>query len=322
MLEPAEVRIRVMSVRLGAAATFAIALAGLFYYRATPGGLHRPLMTALAWCFMAGSALLLVAPVRGLVAGRGRTAFFVVWSAVSTGAIAVLYWLDGGGRSPIAYGLILALAFAAFQYPLRGAAAVAALVVGGYVAAALARPHVLAEVVFVAAALTCTSVMSVWTAWWRHRQRDELARLSRTDPLTGTLNRRGLDEAVAGALAAAEPFGLITLDLDGFKAINDTGGHAAGDALLADVVASLRAVLRPGDVVGRLGGDEFAVLLPGASPAAAARVRDRAQLALSLHAPASFGLALHPFDGRSADALLHAADEQMYAAKAARRTAD
>jgi GGDEF domain-containing protein len=51
-------------------------------------------------------------------------------------------------------------------------------------------------------------------------------------------------------------------------------------------------------------------------------VRDRAQLALSQHAPASFGLALHPFDGRSADALLHAADEQMYAAKAARRTAD
>jgi hypothetical protein len=69
VLEPAEVRIRVMSVRLGAAATF---------------------------------------------------------------AIAVLYWLDGGGRSPIAYGLILARAFAAFQYPLRGAAAVAALVVGGY----------------------------------------------------------------------------------------------------------------------------------------------------------------------------------------------
>jgi hypothetical protein len=102
VLEPAEVRIRVMSVRLGAAATFAIALAGLFYYRATPDGLHRPLMTALAWSFMAGSALLLVAPVRGLVAGRGRTAFFVVWSAASTGAIAVLYWLDGGGRGPIA----------------------------------------------------------------------------------------------------------------------------------------------------------------------------------------------------------------------------
>jgi hypothetical protein len=102
VLEPAELRIRVMSVRLGAAATFAIALAGLVYYRATPNGLHRPLMTALAWCFMAGSALLLVAPVRALVAGRGRTAFFVVWSAVSTGAIAVLYWLDGGAaaRSP------------------------------------------------------------------------------------------------------------------------------------------------------------------------------------------------------------------------------
>jgi hypothetical protein len=141
VLEPAEVRIRVVSVRLGAAATFAIALAGLLYYRATPSGLNRPLMRALAWAFMAGSALLLVAPVRGLVAGRGRTAFFVVWSAVSTGAIAVLYWLDGGGRSPIAYGLILALAFAAFQYPLRGAAAVAALAVGGYVAAALARPY-------------------------------------------------------------------------------------------------------------------------------------------------------------------------------------
>ena len=71
-------------------------------------------------------------PVARLVAGRTRDVFFVAWSVVSTGGIALFYHLDGGGRSPIAFGLVLALAFAGLLYPLRGAIGVAALVIGSY----------------------------------------------------------------------------------------------------------------------------------------------------------------------------------------------
>jgi diguanylate cyclase (GGDEF)-like protein len=318
VLDRAELRIRVMSVRLGAAATILLALAGIAVYLASWGEPNRPQMAALAAGFGIGAAVLLVAPVAPLVQGRAGQAFFVVWSAASTAGIALFYWLDGGGRSPLAYGLVLALAFAGFLYPVRGAAAVAAVVIGAYLLAALTRPYELTDVVFVTTALACTSAFCVCSAGWRDRQRGELRRLSRTDPLTGSLNRRGFEEALERALRAGGPFGLITLDLDGLKRVNDEQGHAAGDALLCAAVASLRAAVRPQDPVGRLGGDEFAVLLPGATPELARRVADRAALALSVTAPASCGLATHPADGATADALFSRADARVYAAKADR----
>ncbi|MET0687144.1 MAG: GGDEF domain-containing protein [Solirubrobacteraceae bacterium] len=307
-----------MSVRLGAAATILLALAGVAMYATSWDRPHRPLMTWLAVAFAVGAAVLLLAPVERLLQSRLGSAFWIVWSAVSTAGIACFYWLDGGGRSPLAYGLVLALAFAGFLYAVPGAAAVAALVVGSYLLAALTRPHEPAEVAFVATALACAGVFCVCSAGWRDRQRAELRRLSRTDPLTGCLNRRGFEEAVAGALAAGAPFGLITLDLDGLKRVNDEAGHAAGDAVLCAAVGALRAAVRPRDPIGRLGGDEFAVLLPGATPELARRVADRAGLALSMAAPASCGLATHPEDGATADELFSRADACVYAEKAAR----
>ena len=307
-----------MSVRLGAAATILLALAAIDAYVASWEQPNRPLMVALAAAFVVGGALLLVAPVAPLVQGVAGQVFFVVWSAASTAGIALFYWLDGGGRSPIAFGLVLALAFAGFLYPMRGAAAVTALVIAGYLLAALTRPYEVTDVVFVATALACTSAFCVCSAGWRDRQSAELRRLSRTDPLTGCLNRRGFEESVTTALHAGAPFGLITLDLDGLKLVNDGRGHAAGDAVLCAAVAALRSSVRPQDPVGRLGGDEFAVLLPGATPEHARRVADRAALALSLAAPASCGLATFPADGGTADDLFSRADAGVYAEKARR----
>ncbi|GIE59888.1 hypothetical protein Aoc01nite_52900 [Actinoplanes octamycinicus] len=97
------------------------------------------------------------------------------------------------------------------------------------------------------------------------RRSAELAHQASHDALTGLANRAGFQQRAEAALAAAGPDGLtgvLLIDLDGFKAVNDTYGHGAGDALLVGVAARLRAGVRGGDTVARLGGDEFAVVLP------------------------------------------------------------
>ncbi|MFF5178977.1 putative bifunctional diguanylate cyclase/phosphodiesterase [Micromonospora sp. NPDC000316] len=98
--------------------------------------------------------------------------------------------------------------------------------------------------------------------------------LAHTDPLTSLANRRGLLRALHDSAAAGAPCVLLSLDLDGFKHVNDMRGHDVGDAVLAEVGSRLRGNLRPGDVAARLGGDEFAVLMP-ARPAEADRVAER-----------------------------------------------
>lgn len=90
--------------------------------------------------------------------------------------------------------------------------------------------------------------------------------LAHTDPLTGLANRRGLLRALYEDAVAGTPCVLLTLDLDGFKNVNDVRGHDAGDAVLIEVGQRLRLNLRPGDLAARLGGDEFAVLMWGKPP--------------------------------------------------------
>ncbi len=151
-----------------------------------------------------------------------------------------------------------------------------------------------------------------------------------TDPLTGLRNRRGLDRALGRLAAGGVPFGLVHLDLDHFKQINDSRGHAAGDRVLAEVAARLRRAVRDDDSVARLGGDEFVILLPGLREAARIEavaqrllddlmrpiVLDGAEVAVS----ASLGVVLWPGAGpASAEALLMAADRALYASKDAGR---
>jgi diguanylate cyclase len=95
------------------------------------------------------------------------------------------------------------------------------------------------------------------------RRTEEAERIALVDPLTGVLNRRGLDNALARLMAAGTPFFVTMLDLDRFKGINDTFGHAAGDDLLRQLSAELSTRFPPPRVVARMGGDEFIVLVPG-----------------------------------------------------------
>ncbi|WP_324291267.1 GGDEF domain-containing protein [Paractinoplanes pyxinae] len=159
--------------------------------------------------------------------------------------------------------------------------------------------------------------------------REHEARLrhqAQSDGLTGLANRTCFHEEVAAALATPTGSGLTTvmiIDLDGFKAVNDTLGHAAGDALLAGVADRLRVSVRTGDLVARLGGDEFAVLLRDCGTAGASQTADRILLELAspipyedtvVRANASIGIASAE-PGDDAGSLLRSADLAMYAAK-------
>ena len=160
------------------------------------------------------------------------------------------------------------------------------------------------------------------------------AALARQEPLTGLCNRVGLRDRLDAALADAgrtgAPLAVLMLDLDRFKAVNDTLGHPVGDALLRKVAERLRKATRSGDVVARLGGDEFAILqvgpLPGAEQPQASEALARRLVDLvgrtyvvdghMLNVGVSVGIALAPADGRDADALLKHADLALYRAKA------
>lgn len=157
----------------------------------------------------------------------------------------------------------------------------------------------------------------------------ELEHLATHDPLTGLLNRQGLQRElhlmVENAKASGDGFALLYMDLDGFKAVNDRGGHDVGDRLLRDVGQRLRQGVRQSDLVGRMGGDEFVVLLPCCrNPEAARKVAEslRARLRPSFAMPdgeialdASVGVACFPEDASEPEALLAYADRAMYAIK-------
>jgi len=143
-----------------------------------------------------------------------------------------------------------------------------------------------------------------------------------TDELTGLYNHRyfysRLSEEMARAHQAAAPLSLLYLDLDGFKAVNDTYGHLVGDALLQEVASLLRSSVRSTDIVARYGGDEFCIILPGTSRNKAEEVLARLREAfVSLQPGISFsaGVACFPEDGKTEDELVRVADERMYREK-------
>jgi diguanylate cyclase (GGDEF)-like protein len=160
-----------------------------------------------------------------------------------------------------------------------------------------------------------------------HSQGLELTRLATRDSLTGLANRHHFNQRLANLSTA--PLALFMFDLDNFKHVNDSLGHAAGDELLCEVAQRLSAGLRPQDLLARLGGDEFALLLPGITEReAATQLGQRLQAALSqpctvqdhrVDIHASIGVAFAPADAADAAALLKAADLALYEAKAAGR---
>nr|WP_318531823.1 sensor domain-containing diguanylate cyclase [Pseudomonas huaxiensis] len=155
-----------------------------------------------------------------------------------------------------------------------------------------------------------------------HERLGKLNHDIQTDPLTGLRNRRGLDLAVTLWQAEKRPFSVIAIDIDHFKQVNDTYGHAAGDEVLQALAELMRGCSRDHDVICRSGGEEFFMLLPGTSPDTAARVAERLRHRVEQttfetigHLTLSMGVANWPLHSENAARVFEVADEQLYQAK-------
>jgi diguanylate cyclase (GGDEF)-like protein len=165
------------------------------------------------------------------------------------------------------------------------------------------------------------------------RVHEEAQRLSHTDPLTGLYNYRTLTTALRREVERANRFGhtlcVLALDLDRFKDVNDSYGHAAGDAVLAEFACRVRSVIREVDLAFRQGGEEFVILLPETDASGGVTVAQRLGAAIrgtpvvtrprSIAVTVSIGIAVFPDHGSSGPAVLEIADQALYAAKAAGR---
>ncbi len=162
------------------------------------------------------------------------------------------------------------------------------------------------------------------------RLRNEVADLALLDDLTGVGNRRHLlqrlTEECAKSARSEEPFALVVVDLDGFKAINDTHGHAAGDACLQHFTLMAQTRLRPGDILARTGGDEFCILLPASTLREGAMIarrvlevcREDAAGCAGADVPISLSIGVAQWTGQIGpfpDRMMAAADHALYAAK-------
>jgi diguanylate cyclase (GGDEF)-like protein len=206
----------------------------------------------------------------GMIVARAGDLMFV-GSAIFTMVVAFLAWRRGGNRAAgwflIAWSLLCIFQIlTALRLLYTRADSAEGLVYYGL------APSMVAAAVLIALGVS------------DHVRQQSLAltdaeRRAQTDPLTGVLNRRSLierlDAACVRARARGLPISVLFLDLDHFKQINDTFGHAAGDACLAGIIPPIQAELRQSDVIGRYGGEEFVVILYGADAAAAYPIAER-----------------------------------------------
>ncbi len=245
-------------------------------------------------------------------------------------AIAASVALTGGPWSPAVSWLVLPIITLAARFNVRGVIAgtsvAATLVLACSVAVepaeAVAHPQ---QIVFRLALLGAVALLSLalLQSDLQHRSASVI------DPLTSMLNRNALSARVEElrhqARVVQRPIGLIIADIDRFKDVNDFHGHSVGDAVLADVAYTLRRGLRAFDLVYRLGGEEFLVLLPGADAAEVATLAEGLREAIQsgtrggLPVTMSFGVSASPPSEFDYERTFEAADQALYAAKAAGR---
>lgn len=267
-----------------------------------------------------------------------------VMASIATGlacaVIGIVFWLIGP-RLPRGAAQLLLVAVVAVTTLLvahattLGAAMVVAsgyqtvaIYAGYFLPARTALSHVIGASAGFAVGLTLSGLSGVAVAWFSVTAAAvittltlggltrQLQRMANNDPVTGLLNRGGLTKAVEPLLAAAardgRPLAAVVIDLDGFKHVNDTAGHAAGDRLLAEVATRFQQQLRGADVLARVGGDEFVIVAPGTDDSRARMLAQRLMAAAGTGCSAG-AATLGPGDTLSA--LISRADAAMYRVK-------
>jgi diguanylate cyclase (GGDEF)-like protein/putative nucleotidyltransferase with HDIG domain len=320
IVDVSEVQLRIAMVKAAVWLTFTVCGAGFAYVAVTWETAHRSTLLDLFAIAAIPGLLMVLLPLQRIVRSRFNGVFFVAWSLVQITLVGAIVATDGGATSPLAVLFFLPLVFAALFYPLGSFVPVGAIDVFAFVGVGSAYGTVdPAYLGFIAACLASTAVMCAWQAQNHDEQRERLTEVSRTDPLTGCLNRRGFGERVKAELDEAFRRGrqvaIVMLDLDNFKGVNDAEGHAAGDELLTWVVEQIRHAVRPADAIGRLGGDEFAILAPGASYENAEEIAQRARERLCDRIGVTSGIACFPTDAMERDELYQRADTRLYQAK-------
>ena len=303
------------------------------YLALTPDRPHRVLIFGVA---VFGLSLALVFDrFRYSIARSSRhLRVLYIWSSLTYGFVSLISYLDGGASSPLCLLMFIALSYISLAYPPRAVLAFSAFAVVVYLGLAAVASSGPATVQLSASMIGLCGVLGAFAAANQWRQRSALAdlatRLERqaaTDQLTGCLNRRTLHDRLAGTLDRAvrlgEPVSLLFVDIDHFKAINDTYGHLAGDEVLATIGEVLVGTpWTAGAAAGRIGGDEFAVILPGADAAAAHDIGRRIHamvsartLSIPVVVTVSVGIGSFPAPAATLDALFDEADRSLYSVK-------
>ena len=322
--------------RLGLLVISGEALAVLGYCLAT---FHRPHRVAIV--VVLGVVAVAIAAsfiyVERLTASRWRVRFSFVWILAVGVILTVLAILDGNVDSPLIYLFVFPIASAAMALPVRQV-----VISGGATLIELAliwardpNPgRFVSDVTLFACTLVGLVVYAIGTAEMRDRLekeekrlQNELSTLATVDALTGCLNHGAFYERLEAEIARAtrhhDDLSVLMIDVDQFKALNDTFGHVAGDDALATLGTSLRRVSRSFDITGRVGGDEFAVVLPATSLEDATGIAQRVTAALRCDTEprlaVSVGVAELDAAHPTSLQIVREADASLYRAKAAGR---
>jgi diguanylate cyclase (GGDEF)-like protein len=299
-----------------------------------PGAEHGPRGPLLALSIVV--FLYGIGQLTGAIPWRNATiTAHAVGTALTAPIVGAAIYLSGGSLSYMGPFLFCFILFIAFFFPARWAwpLSIEMILVAGspliYDGDAIDNAFLPRYIALAAAFVAITAVM----VQMKRRLVDAEAHqreIANRDPLTGVGNRRAFDRALHAAVTArvgpqggrriedAAPLALLIFDFDGFKAINDEHGHAAGDAVLRRAADRAQGVLRSNDTLARIGGDEFAVIAPGAGAEGARMIADALHGAIGEIEPSwetpvciSVGLATFPEDGEDFESLLREADQRM-----------
>ncbi len=246
----------------------ALAVVGYTLITDSPGR-QNPFLLALAGLVIVTVPGLLLLPLPAMMRDRRGPTMFYLWTLGTAALVIVGTRLDGGASSPLDALLFLTLTYMAVAYSPYGVVTMGTVMTVSYLffveLPGMTTSGMFFLAVMVAFTMICT--MASANSWAAYERQVELIRtheaLASTDSLTGIPNRRAFLERLAAAVEAAawgHQTVVCLVDLDGFKGVNDTSGHAAGDAMLKAIGSALGGVVRETDTVARLGGDEFAVL--------------------------------------------------------------